>query len=525
VKDGCSPQGQCGCCTVWVDGVPRVACVTPLRRVGGREVTTLEGLPAGERTAWAEALVATGGSQCGFCTPGIVMRLAALDPSGASRLGGAEDRVGRALLAHLCRCTGWQTIEEAARLVLEGDTAAPPGSGLRRAERDLEAAAARATLEGGAPQRVGADVVLGLGGFADDTAPADASVAVPAADVDGFAVAGTPAEARRAAGRVQGRSSPLGLVHPIDAPPGEWALTLRTTWVEPGYLEPDASWCLPGGAPSSACANGGAFGGKGHSRVEADAARAATERGEPVRVLWSREDVVRLGPKRPPVAGGVAPDGAGVLRVGAPPARGFDPAEWQVLTEVVERVAPGIVLEQVELTGPPLSLDLRAAVWAEAVSLSVGARFVAAVAAVAPVAERPEGLCDVPIEVTGPSGGRAIATCRTDGSIGIVVGAGPALDDVVLRSYCIGAVHQALGLVRSEGIAVDAEGMVHDLTIRSFGILQARAMPRIDVVVDAQGDRPVNGSDAVFAAVAAARWLAEGLPPTWPTDRSGGGRS
>jgi aerobic-type carbon monoxide dehydrogenase small subunit (CoxS/CutS family) len=44
-KDGCSPQGQCGCCTVWVDGQARVACVTPLARVAGRSVTTLEGLP------------------------------------------------------------------------------------------------------------------------------------------------------------------------------------------------------------------------------------------------------------------------------------------------------------------------------------------------------------------------------------------------------------------------------------------------------------------------------------------------
>ena len=49
VKDGCSPQGQCGCCTVWVDGAPRVACVTPVRRIAGRQVTTLEGAPAAAR--------------------------------------------------------------------------------------------------------------------------------------------------------------------------------------------------------------------------------------------------------------------------------------------------------------------------------------------------------------------------------------------------------------------------------------------------------------------------------------------
>ena len=74
-KDGCSPQGQCGCCTVLVDGQARVACVTPARRVAGREVTTVEGLDDADR--WAAAFTAAGASQCGFCTPGIVVRLSA----------------------------------------------------------------------------------------------------------------------------------------------------------------------------------------------------------------------------------------------------------------------------------------------------------------------------------------------------------------------------------------------------------------------------------------------------------------
>ncbi len=117
-KDGCSPQGQCGCCTVWVDGAPRVACVTPLRRAGGRQVTTGEGLPPEVASRWAEAFVDRGASQCGFCTPGIVMRLAAL---AERRQPVDEAQVRTALAAHLCRCTGWQSIVEAACQVLVKD--------------------------------------------------------------------------------------------------------------------------------------------------------------------------------------------------------------------------------------------------------------------------------------------------------------------------------------------------------------------------------------------------------------------
>ncbi|MFP5376686.1 MAG: 2Fe-2S iron-sulfur cluster-binding protein, partial [Acidimicrobiia bacterium] len=353
-KDGCSPQGQCGCCTVLVDGQPRVACVTPARRVAGRTVTTLDGFPDDERRAWAEAFTAAGASQCGFCTPGIVVRLAALAAS-----GGAD--VDTALLAHLCRCTGWLGVKEAFARHRSPAPAAP---------RDLDAARRRATLEGGAAQDVGPHVALGGGGFADDTAPADALVAVPDGR-GGWAVAETLTEARARAGKVQGRRTTLALSHPLAPPPGDWALTLRTTWVEPAYLEPDASWCEPGGEPASPLANGGAFGGKVASVAPAAARRLADEHGRAVRVLLSREDVVRTGPKRPPVAGGVRPDGSGVLRVARTPG----------VAAAVAAVAPDLAVEEVDVAGPPTSACVRAAGWAEAAVLVAAARGGAAVAA------------------------------------------------------------------------------------------------------------------------------------------------
>ena len=91
---------------------------------------------------------------------------------------------------------------------------------------------------------------------------------------------------------------------------------------------------------------------------------------------------------------------------------------------------------------------------------------------------------------------------------------------MTLRSYALGAVHQALGMVWSEGIAVDEAGEPVDLTIRSFGILAARDMPEVDGHGSTRRTGwPVNGSDAVFVATLAAAWVAEGLPARWPTRR------
>ncbi|GAC1307308.1 MAG: hypothetical protein NVSMB16_03510 [Acidimicrobiales bacterium] len=131
----------------------------------------------------------------------------------------------------------------------------------------------------------------------------------------------------------------------------------------------------------------------------------------------------------------------------------------------------------------------------------------------------------MPAVVRAPSGAWASAQISERG-IEIVVAAGETLDEVVLRSYCTGAAHQALGWVTSEGLTVDDIGVVHDLTIRSFGVLRAQDMPPVAVTIAGPAttepypvpEQAVNGSDAVFAAVAAAVWIDRGLPARWPTD-------
>ena len=496
VKDGCSPQGQCGCCTVLVDGTPRVACVTPLRRVAGRSVVTLDGLEPEARSRWVDAFVEHGASQCGFCTPGIIVRLDAVRAKGGDVRPGAVDR---ALAAHLCRCTGWQTIVEAADAVLSGSTPVEVGP------RDLDAAARRATLELGAPQQVGERVVLGAVGFSADTAPADALIAVPVPGSDDWVVGESLVEARRAAGKVQGRRTTVDPVPPLEVPDGDWDLTLRTGWVDAAYVETDSSWCVPGGDPSPAAANGGAFGAKRHSPLPAVARRLADEHGRAVLAQWSREDCSRSAPKRPPVAAGIRSDGTGVIHV----------VRTEGIAERIRAAAPGLEVVELDVAGPPTSVTLRGAGWAEAVVL------VAGVGAPSEVVSVESGRVGDPagdgerVVVRTAEGAVAEASIGADG-IHVRAAGGEVLDPVVLRSYCIGAAHMAFGWVTSEGVAVDAEGSVLDLTVRSLGVLKAAETPSITVeLVDSDGP-PVRVSDAVFAAVAAATWRSLGTPPDWP---------
>ncbi len=113
VKDGCAPEGSCGACTVIVDGRAVVSCAQKASRVEGKRVVTQEGLTGDERRLWADCFVAAGASQCGFCSPGVVMKAEALL---AKNPAPTREEIAHALLGNLCRCTGYVKIVDAIEL-------------------------------------------------------------------------------------------------------------------------------------------------------------------------------------------------------------------------------------------------------------------------------------------------------------------------------------------------------------------------------------------------------------------------
>jgi xanthine dehydrogenase molybdenum-binding subunit len=122
IKPGCSPQGVCGCCAIKVDGKVRLACTLPIKAVAGKNVETLEGLSDTDRAILAESFVRCGGTQCGYCTPGIAMQCHALLEKNENP---TDADIDKALNMHICRCTGWNKIRDSfhtAAAIRRGDS-------------------------------------------------------------------------------------------------------------------------------------------------------------------------------------------------------------------------------------------------------------------------------------------------------------------------------------------------------------------------------------------------------------------
>lgn len=142
VKAGCSPQGLCGCCTVLVDGKPRLTCTLPVKSLAGKQVRTLASVSEADQRCLADAFCTTHAAQCGYCTPAIVLSASTLLAAGRQA---TDDEIQRALAPHTCRCTGYSTIRAAIGI------ATSPGSSPVNPATEAEA-----------------DIILGRRPFVDD---------------------------------------------------------------------------------------------------------------------------------------------------------------------------------------------------------------------------------------------------------------------------------------------------------------------------------------------------------------------
>src|SRR5688572_4278985 len=108
-KEGCG-EGECGACTVLIEGQAVASCLVPFAHAGGQRVTTIEGIPASH--ALKRAFIEEGAAQCGICTPGMLLAALALPP------GATLPVIREGLAGNLCRCTGYTAIYRAVKKAL-----------------------------------------------------------------------------------------------------------------------------------------------------------------------------------------------------------------------------------------------------------------------------------------------------------------------------------------------------------------------------------------------------------------------
>ncbi len=112
-KYGCG-EGQCGACTVLIDGVPHRSCITPAGTVAGKQITTIEGLADGDRLHPVQAaFIESDAMQCAYCTPGMILESAALLRKNHSP---SEGEIKQALEGHICRCGAYSRIVAAVQM-------------------------------------------------------------------------------------------------------------------------------------------------------------------------------------------------------------------------------------------------------------------------------------------------------------------------------------------------------------------------------------------------------------------------
>lgn len=535
-----------------VDGDPRLACVTPVARVAGREVTTADGLPEPLRSRLAAAFCETGGFVCGYCTPGIVVRAHAL-LSARGDEGGSPDRasVSGALAANLCRCTGWQSVVDAVQLAAGGTVPATPSD-----DADVPVGAHRflADLE---PAAVDHWIVPVLAGTAAGTfVSVDGDHLLRAADLPDRSVAGwrvlNPGDEVTDAGDVvalargeslsAARTAAAAARVAVDAPHGvpgagsEPAAWANPPW-DPAFLEPEAARARVGEGMLEAWSqtetpddearllrlawpecevelhvetNGGSYGGKAGAGPAGLAALASEAIGGEVAVVLGRRESIMWHRRRHPARTDVdlevdaagrllGVDGILVLAGG-----GADPGPcpYDCPAAVLVEVEPGRRAGAHRGEG-----HLQ---WTFALETALDRAGV----------DRGASLHDLPracLEVVGDRDGVAVAggaglavaagvDLDADGRIeSVVLAYGGAPDDLDTHNAVVSGAFTGLGCAIAEDLPM-RDGVPTPATIRSLGMLRCGHTPPFEVRCAVAGVEtgPWTVDEHALAAVPAA---------------------